>query len=64
MASFIVPLPLFIKVSSVLLGVFFLDRIYGCIVIFEGARVGVLGARGRFLGGETPPIEVFAGTFP
>ena len=57
LASFGVPLPPFIEISRVLLGVFFLHRIYGCILIFDGARVGV------WVGGEIPPGEGFEGTF-
>ena len=46
-ASLGVPLPQFIEISGVFLGVFFFDRIYGWIVIFDGARVCVWRTQGR-----------------
>ena len=47
LASFGIPLSPFIEISCVFLGVFFLDRVYGCILIFGGARCCVWGAQGR-----------------
>ena len=47
LASFGVPLPPFIEISGVLLGVFFRDRIYGCIVIFAGHPGRGLGSPGE-----------------
>ena len=41
--------PYSMEISGVFVCVFFLDRIYGCIVRFAGARVGVWGAQGRDL---------------